>query len=316
MRASFLPRNCTTVALLITLSFNAILVYRWPTEIQRPPCLCDLQVNCTKFETKGEASLALVVPFPETFLHRVLHNTRTLWNSVVPCFERQEKVDILFYTNFEKNEHIEAEILRAFSETPKVRNCFRNIRFFQANLNSTQDQYPFGPNNMFCRIFQRPILLEYDYIFYFEQDTRPIRPNWLPLLQAQVNVPEKFWIKGSTYFGNKFVPQEFWYCRACFFHINGNALYGIGDEEFRRVSIRICDEVERTGEHYDQKFARFWMDDFNNWNYTKMVFHKVVFSNFLQNWWATMYDLDKILKESPETFFIHGGDAYNRPKEW
>jgi len=140
-----------------------------------------------------------------------------------------------------------------------------------------------------------------------EQDTRPIRPNWLPLLIEHISGPEKFWIKGSTYFGNKFVPQEYSYCRACFFHINGNALYAFGDEELRNLSASICDEVYRTGEHYDQRLAKLWFDDFKSWNYTLKHYHKLVFSNFIQNWWSTSFDLREILNTCPETYFIHGG---------
>jgi len=42
----------------------------------------------------------------------------------------------------------------------------------------------------------------------------------------------------------------------------------------------------------------------------------MVFSNFLQNWWATDFDYEEIVQKFPETYFIHGGDAKNRPKEW
>jgi len=202
----------------------------------------------------------------------VIHNLKVLWKKYTPCKEPLQGIDLLFYTNFERSEQVEKQIHAALEESPHVRQCFNKILFFHASLNATEDAYPFGPNNMFCRMFNLQNLWNYDYIFYMEQDTRPIRSNWLPLVIDHISGPEKFWLKGSAYFGHKFIPQEFYYCKACFFHINGNALYGIGDAEFRRLSIDICDEIYKSGEHYDQRLAKYWTEDFNNWNYTKMNF--------------------------------------------
>ena len=66
---------------------------------------------------------------------------------------------------------------------------------------------------------------DYDYIYLMEADNRPCRSGWLDQLRRDVSSSP--WISGGirrdgVEVGGKFSD-----------HINGNALYNIGDHEFR-----------------------------------------------------------------------------------
>lgn len=103
----------------------------------------------------GNFKLAIVAPVPGIHLKNVLHNIKNLWNTVRPC-ESQEnfqksQVDIIFYSNGFKNSTQEQILLKTLEKVPDVRKCFNKVLFMEARLNSMEDKYPFGANNMFCR---------------------------------------------------------------------------------------------------------------------------------------------------------------------
>lgn len=132
-----------------------------------------------------------------------------------------------------------AEPLRqAFAALPAVRQSFRSLEVIFLDLPAEKDIYqrksrgpvpPFGfkagPNWMFYSTMQalRPVG---GFVFLMETDSQPLQPNWLGKLDALAARNTDAWILGGHYSGAAPLPSS----RAR--HINGNALYNVGDPEF------------------------------------------------------------------------------------
>ena len=84
--------------------------------------------------------------------------------------------------------------------------------------------YMAGPNNQFFDII-RKFSKGMSHIAVIEADVAPLGGGWLRAIERIVETSERFWICGSHYRGVGAV-QALW-------HINGNAIYHVGDEEFQ-----------------------------------------------------------------------------------
>eukprot|EP00170_Pyropia_yezoensis_P006899 contig_28174_g6921 len=143
--------------------------------------------------------------------------------------------------------------------------------------------------------------------FYGEPDTWPLRPLWLPALQAAADglVASGGWVVGSPMrYAPKFLagwePARSAYAR----HINGNALYRLGDPCFAAYLDAVA------GAYGDAAFdvasnlyrsrlaaARVWQDTAWRFGYTDVVAHLSL----------TEYDDVAALRERlPGTFLVHG----------
>lgn len=105
-------------------------------------------------------------------------------------------------------------------------------RFIYANLTDKEDQYPEGANHMFYNIFLRDemhdaLAAQYKYFMLLEADVAPIRAGWGTKLYDETR-GDHFWMKGSQFHG-RYLPKHIR------FHINGNALYALGEPEFAKV---------------------------------------------------------------------------------
>jgi len=177
--------------------------------------------------------------------------------------------------------------------------------FASAGLTPQETIYHYGnykgPNNQWLKTFELPIMKDYDYWFLVEPDVVAIRDYWLDkVFEETVFAIDDFWMKGST---NR-IP---WYGS---YHMNGNAIYKLHDEEFKKV---ILDEVAKRP---DMPFDLTTMSSFfgkqkSNGDYYKTIQHKWVYSDYIQDWssGSEFFPYGQILKENPNTVLVHNKKA-------
>ncbi|KAL9655676.1 hypothetical protein ABK040_002336 [Willaertia magna] len=255
---------------------------------------------------------AVVVTFAEKQLQIVLDNIE-LWSTKTiyqPCLQPLSKeIDLIFYSNRKSNNHIISSITNAIykhgknKDTNPILKCFRNVHFRFADLSDERDKYPQGPNNQFYDLLLDPQFYNtYDYFFYMEPDCKAIRPNWVngvnDLTEEYQKVNPNFWIIGSIYRGTLDLGQPLQFR----FHTNGNAIYTT-DISYRAFSQFIRSDYNFA---YDTDPFVFLFEEKHH-PFTRHIWNRIVFHDFVQNWWHDNYKESIIRNQFPRTFFIHGG---------
>ncbi|CAF3602587.1 unnamed protein product [Rotaria sp. Silwood1] len=163
--------------------------------------------------------LAIVIPFIRSQLTK-LEAQLKMSNIYLPCQNRLDFVDLIFYHNEAALSSLENEVHR-IGYTNK---CYRNIRHLAANLTSDQDRYPLGSAIMWQKLLvdseDNSISLRalgYTHFFLMEPDTQPIRPLWLDAIIEQIVEGQRsdsyhvtnWWMTGSIYRGSKSIGAAF-----------------------------------------------------------------------------------------------------------
>lgn len=318
---------------------------------------------CRVEDLLGENKLgAVAVPTNEHEREQILTNLY-LWS--LPAFSPyagpgpvpEEKSELVFVFNNESARLLSEEIVSAF-ELYELDRFFSRVRFEYLDLTGDRDRYSrvyegetsdegykAGPNNQF---FMAMKLLRNSghYAFMMETDCVPIRPDWLRKLTELVNMAEPFWIMGSAYRGRARIDPRF--AR----HINGNAVYAVGDRQFQdflsnkwerwlRETVKIgnkrlsvwerwlLEAVRRRDRQlaYDCALELVMSSESGNpeassWRDWQSVAHNLRYTAFIQNL-SAKDDLDaferttieEIRREQPETFIIHSKAAANAVAE-
>ncbi|KAF0983953.1 hypothetical protein FDP41_007868 [Naegleria fowleri] len=263
---------------------------------------------------------ATVIPFIERQLVSVLQNI-DLWNTpyYVPCnedgilqAEEEFDSDLIFYSNKKRNEKLEEQILEKInagsttshtSGKHPILKCFRNIVFKYADLSAERDKYPHGPTNQFYDLIHDPTFHStYDHFFYMEPDCRAVRPNWLDAVKSitkeySISKPD-FWYIGSNYRGDYDLGTQL----QTRYHINGNAIYST-DVAFRSF-LKHVDSVFHFS--YDTDPFVFLFDP-KHYDFTKHIWNRIIFHDFVQNWWHANWNEKSLRDLYPRTYFVHGG---------
>ncbi|KAG2393254.1 hypothetical protein C9374_006785 [Naegleria lovaniensis] len=268
-------------------------------------------------QAQKKKKFAIVVPFAEKQVASVLENIN-IWNQPYyePCRQHPStsheedltETDLIFYSNRQRNENNEKAILdRIHSLTKNSHNvilkCFKNISFKYAGLDNARDQYPAGPSNQFYDLIHDELFHStYSHFFYMEPDCRAIRPNWVNAVKSivkeySISKPD-FWYIGSNYRGDVDLgaPLEYRY------HINGNAIYST-DVSFRAFLKHI------SGGHnfaYDTDPFKFLFEQ-KHYDFTKHIWSRIIFHDFVQNWWHSSWNEKTVRDLYPRTYFVHGG---------
>jgi FkbM family methyltransferase len=148
-----------------------------------------------------------------------------------------DSIGLHFAFNKMRDIELELKILEAFAEA-ELSRFFEAPVFHYSELDGLRDLYTrrfegpvgpegymAGPNNQFFDIVSR-FATGMSHILLMESDVAPIRPGWLDRVDGIVEDGERFWVCGSQYRGQGEV-QALW-------HINGNAIYNVGDSAFRQ----------------------------------------------------------------------------------
>lgn len=250
----------------------------------------------------------VVMPFHSKQMETVKNNLRS-WSLFPPC-QSKTQVRFIFFVSGSSNVTLEKELSQIFKS-----KCFESVRVEFAGLMDKNDKYLQGSRLMFEQMISKKMnygkKIEPSHVFYMEPDCLPIRSFWLDAIQEQViSSKSPFWMKGSIYYGRgDVINDRFPYSRI---HINGNAIYNVADDEFREFYFNyvrpfIVKNYSNKRGAYDTDIFKFlfWKNAF----YTARLFYKFQFSDFIQNHWHTEYSLSKVLKHSPNTYLIHGGDV-------
>nr|XP_047143351.1 uncharacterized protein LOC124817396 [Hydra vulgaris] len=259
------------------------------------------------------SELKIVIPFHIKQLDKVLDNINK-WKIFQPCDMinfNNKSVELIFYVGYTD---VEQSFLRNLSSImSKNIDCFVNKHevFFKYN-NKDEDQHVKGARLMFESMLNRSNehFNRTSFVFYMEPDVRPIKSNWLNALMKEIG-NGNFWIKGSCFRGdiNKFKKNDPYIPN--YMHINGNALYNLGSDDFKHFYFSILRPyvIKKNGDSknaYDTDFFEFFFDK-DNYEITRNVVHQFHMSDFVQNYWQTEFEVKFLEKKFPNTYFVHGG---------
>jgi hypothetical protein len=229
----------------------------------------------------------------------------TKWETYKPFLsDSDQKYDLVFYYNRKLSSSVKSHIEKIVESLNTIKRSFNKIYIRSANLAKLEDKYDkstkIGPNLQFFHIMDK-LKDSYQYIFLMETDCYPIKTGWLSELHSQaVNQNPSFWVKGSVYRGTRKSAHRV--------HINGNALYHIGDPLFQKFLGRLRKYLEyhKHKHAYDLGIFKYLNED-SNWREMQTLIQKFVFTHNVQNYWAhDTVQVKDILEKYPQTYLIHG----------
>lgn len=254
------------------------------------------------FEPKLPKKISIVIPIHVKQIDQLVQQIRS-WSYFRPCNSASSilDIDLIFFIARRKNQNFDHKILINQDNL----ECFKQVKIVEyIFFDESSDNHNIGSRIMFEYMLGRSneVFMEQSYVFYMEADTRPIRPNWLVGLYKEC-INGDFWVKGSIQRGIKmksFIDS---------FHINGNAIYKIDDQNFRNFYFNLVkpyfDKIH-FNYGYDGGIFKF-IYDLNNIDEVKHVFHKFRFSGFVYNSCHTNYSVQKMADQFQDTYFVHGG---------
>ena len=144
-----------------------------------------------------------------------------------------------------------------------------------------------------------------------EPDTKPIKPYWLDHLLNIITNSEPFWIKGSTFRGECLIsktkvenvrPDCHQLGSTISGHINGNALYAIGNQEFKNFLNKVQNSEVGIWP-YDIAWLIYLRSPHRE-ALMRGLLKNFVYSDFIQNFASANLDFSKV-KENVWTYFVH-----------
>ena len=197
-------------------------------------------VDIKRFIGKRKLS-AVVIPTTPSEIDQIEKNLK-LWNCslLVPSVysDFDAKPDLIFAFSSTQDAKLSRRLLEAIKASTNVMCCFDNIEVIYVGLDKELDYYErdyrkkvkgrgynSGPNEQFFELISRLSYYE-DFIFYMETDCVPLRQGWLDAIRELAEGDSESWVIGAYYRGVERISERFT------FHLNGNALYRVGDPEF------------------------------------------------------------------------------------
>jgi hypothetical protein len=288
----------------------------------------------------GPVTVAVVLPFIDEHVASRMTPVLHRWNSpsYAPCASGQPlSATAMFYHPLNRSTN-EAVITRIWSDlTPDARSCFSGgMRFLYGNIeHKVAMAHPDGTCAQFYALFValRGVA---ETFFIMEPDVTPIRPGWLTELVrlAEPNPTtvasrrgSHFWILGSVSrcdgsYGDIRVRQDL--------HINGNALYRVGDPAFdeylRRVraffpahnALRVAFPGCATGEAGEDGFDHSifqYLHHERNFDYARTVLHRFQYTEYVQNLCEDAFDEADVRRRYPDTYLVHSKWPYFTEQE-
>ena len=307
-------RQMLTIFIIIYLTFSFLTMSTKISQKNKQYLAIENTIS-VRYSLSNMSSLKIVMPFHINQLDRVLE-TINKWNIFKPCYKNDfnESIEFIFYVGHFAAQKTSLDNLK--SKLPQKIDCFSNIRLTVHEYKSAdEDKHVKGSRLMFENMLSRYYepFKNTSFVFYMEPDVRVIRPFWLNGIINEIG-NGNFWSKGSVFRGdlNKFAKNGPYLPN--YIHINGNALYNIGNDEFNLFYFNILRPyvVKKNGDSknaYDTDFFEFLFDK-DNYDITRKVLHKFQFTDMIQNYWQTEYRVNDLASKYPFTYFIHGGSPF------
>eukprot|EP00762_Andalucia_godoyi_P004194 ANDGO_05585.mRNA.1 hypothetical protein ACA1_070020 len=266
-----------------------------------------------------QQELAIVVPYVASHLQE-LKSSISLWGTEEYFPGKGDASSVLvFYFNLspkEQRAHIPF-LQRAILEDCGTRciEAFSHIVFLAADLLPWQDSYTATAENkdksvktsvgtvyMFYPLFFDPFLKShFKFFFYMEPDVKPIRARWLPEVEKQIQDRPDGLMLGSIFRGP--FPEDMPRFGVTFLvHINGNAIYRLGDPAFDEYLQYVWSKWPHQA--FDiQIRAGLYQEE--PWHFVQNNFHRFVAGEWIQNYGRTSYSKSSLVQSSPRTYLVH-----------
>ncbi|GJQ12154.1 hypothetical protein GpartN1_g3945.t1 [Galdieria partita] len=292
------------LVILLSLLHEHYFLNSWKVHVTYPECI-PLR--------KRNLPLLVVVPFTKKDWYYIEKNLR-LYSSYSPCSTNFDgTVDILFWfhrnwTEWDRNR----TALKVLFESEQLKSCFRSVLVGSANLKPNEDLYYYsflklshyspGTCNMFYPLFKKNFIRNgYDYLFIMEPDVSPIRSLWLEAVHNETK-GKVFYQKGSIAQYAKRITTQHDY------HINGNALYRIGDPCFDRI-LETAQKTYKDAPFDGALHALRMNKRYHAW--MRYYSHLFIYSDFILNFGDNTFSEQHILDKWPNTFLVHGKGRLN-----
>lgn len=266
----------------------------------------------------------VVIPFHPRQEKRLINNMSS-WSRYIPCDAQGggrgdfgKNIGLIFFVSTKVEKNLEQRLLDHFARLPEhVRACFHSVVVRGGDLEGNQNNYLTGSRLQFEFMLDGNLgLADPKYVLYMEPDLVPIRPKWLEMLDELCRYPnDPFWIKGSAFRGSLSAMKT----RIIYnlFHINGNAIYNLGNEGLRtfyHTMVRPYIRALYTDQSYDTDIFKFLLAT-SNYNYARLHAHQFQFTDAIRNMWHTNFTLESVRSESDIVVMIHGGTVVEESEE-
>lgn len=233
-----------------------------------------------------------------------------VWDIHTPCTQNQSEVTLVFFISRDVNLSVISKlILQRASQSSWATECFKSIEVTSANMTKQEDSYWLGSRVQFekflcLQFLSTPSVVR--YVMYMEPDVYIFRPDWLPLLQhTAVSDEQVFFIKG-----HRSMPRF----NLTYNHINGNALYNLGDARLSNFYFHVYSPLLKVGPGNASRYFHYAYDmdihhflDVDERSVCKTIRAHTLSSEFIQNYFHMNYSVAKVAAEYPTAFMIHGG---------
>ena len=277
--------------------------------------------GCSAASDAPAHPVLVFVPFTR-FDMSAVERSQAVWQRLPPCTGQQgaseaSRPGLMYLYNGRCGENGSdtcARVERIISSTA-VTSCFRPPLVRGARLSGKSDTYDkqrrsaawtAGPNNLWHRAASKARRLGYWYMLQLEPDVLPLRAGWLDRVQCITQMSDA-WIIGSALRANctreettqqcvRDLPEEFAE------HINGNAIYAVGDNEFAQYSAQI-----RTGRLSRLPFdlALHIARQQYSQSRRRQMAHQFEHNGFMINMGTDLPDVHALRARHAQSFLVH-----------
>lgn len=197
-------------------------------------------------------------------------------------------------------------LFKKYASLPlSIRSCFSSVSYKYLSLKPENDTYLRGSLAMFTAILRNEIgLYNPEYVLQMEADVSPIRSNWLEALDAVTREPnESAWIIGSSYRSGA-IRKEY----RSMIHMNGNAIYNVGEEDFRLFFDNTLLPWMRKNFNHDRPYDTFmalYLIYNNDDEIVSLIMSKLRFTDVLHNCPHRPLRASQIRTSFPGAFLVH-----------
>ncbi|KAF6001871.1 hypothetical protein F1559_000577 [Cyanidiococcus yangmingshanensis] len=299
---------------------------------------CVPSTNLKSRNIPAEPRLAIVVPYPPKQASDVLEALHQWLSRAAECPEVPTPVDLFLLCSRDQAScltmHMVETVLSVYrNESIPPELVFSAVHLRFANLSAQADAYYFsfwrnrhispGTANLFYPLFAQagklsssensanvgyhPLGLaqDYDYFVWLEPDVYALLPCFLQMLHRHVAVHHPFWIMGSA---PMYQRRHGWVVWPHDHHINGNAIYRLGDDCFTNGMIRQVAAAFPT-EPFDSALQRWRMGVARD-AWWRTYAHLFVYTDWIRNYGDRVWCPALVRASSPNTAMVHGRRRY------